>query len=98
MIQRELLRAGVELYADGAAVERPLGLGERVAVRVEPAEREQAAVAGGRLLDDHVVRRRVPLRLVHREDERPRVDLLERADELLSRAPVAVGIIRADVR
>ncbi len=68
-----------------------------VAVRVEPAEGEQAAVRGRGLLDHHVVRRRVSVGLVHREDERASVDALERADELLAGAPVAVGVVRPDV-
>ena len=48
MVERELLRARMELDAARASAQRPLGLGERVVVRVEPAEREQAPVAGAR--------------------------------------------------
>ena len=38
MVERELLGARMQLDAARAALERALGLGERVAVRVEPAE------------------------------------------------------------
>jgi hypothetical protein len=98
VVERELLGARVELDAARAARERALGLGERVVLGVEAAEGEQPAAGGLRLLDHHVVRRRVAVRLVHREHERPRVDLLERPRQLLAAAAVAVGVVRSDVR
>ena len=97
VVERELLRARMELDAARAAVERPLRLRDRVAVRVEAAEREQPSVGRGGLRDDHVVCLRVPVRLVHRKDECARVDPPQRGEELLARAPVAVRVVRADV-
>jgi hypothetical protein len=87
----------VQLDAARAAVERTLGLGERPVLRVQPAEREQPAVAPPGLLDHDVVRGRIPVRLVHREDERPRVDALQGFDQLLAAASVAVRVVRPDV-
>ena len=98
VVERELLGARMELDAARAAVERALGLGGRVVGRVEAAEGEQAALAPLRLLDHHVVRRRVAVELVHGEDERARVDPLQRADQLLAAAAVAVGVVEPDVR
>src|SRR5215211_6178989 len=69
VIERELLRAWVQLDPARAARERSFSLRERVVLGIEAAEREQATVAARRLLDHHVVRRRVSIRLVHREHE-----------------------------
>jgi hypothetical protein len=55
VVERELLRAWMQLDPPRAAGERTLGLGQRVVMRVESGEREQAAAARLGLLDHHVV-------------------------------------------
>ena len=69
---RELLGARVQLDADRARVQAAARLGRRMVARVEPAERHQPAVRGGRRRDRDVVRARVAVRLVHREHDRAR--------------------------
>ena len=78
MVEREALGARVQLDAAGTRRECPFGLGERGVVRVETAEREQAPAGRLGLADDHVVRLAVAAGLLHGEDDRPRVDPLER--------------------
>ena len=77
MVERELLRAGMQLDPARAAGQCALDLGERVVVRVEPGEREEAALTALGLVDHHVVGGGVTVGLVHREDEGPGVDPLE---------------------
>jgi hypothetical protein len=98
VIEVEALGARMQLDPARARLEAAPGLGEGIVLRVEPAERKQPAVARGRLRGDHVVRGRVPVRLVHREHERRRVDAVELLDQLSARAAVAVGVVAADVR
>jgi hypothetical protein len=98
VVEREPLRARMELDPACATVEGALGLGERVVLGVEPAEREQPSVRPLGLVDDHVVGGRIAVGLVHREDESARVDSLERADQLFAAASVAVRVVEPDVR
>ena len=98
MVERELLGAGMQLDAQRALAQAALGLGQRIVVGVQAAERKQPPVGGGGVGEDHVVRRRVAVRLVHGKDDRPGVDVLQRRGELLGRAAVAVGIVGAQVR
>ena len=58
MVEREPLGARVQLDPARAAREAALGLGDRIGVRVDAAERHEPAVRGLRLGDDAVVRRR----------------------------------------
>jgi hypothetical protein len=97
VVQRELLGPRMKLDPACSAFQGALDLGERLVMRIEPGEREQQAVALLRLPDDHLVRGRVALELVHREDERAGTDLLERPGQLGAAARVAVGVVEPDV-
>ena len=70
VIERELLGAGVELDPARAVVEAPLGLRQRVLVRVDAAERDEQSVRLLCRLDHLVVGLAIAVGLVERERER----------------------------
>jgi hypothetical protein len=93
----EALTARVQLESDGAGVEAALRLAERVLGGVEAAERPQPVGVGFDELEHPLVRLAVPAGLLEREDQRARVDLLERAERVLGGGQQAGGIVQPDV-
>jgi hypothetical protein len=98
VVEPEALGARVELDAPGAGVQRPLGLGQRIVGRVEPAERHELAARRLRLGDHPVVRRAVPIGLLRREHDGSRARAVEPRDQLLVAAPEPVRIVAPRVR
>ena len=99
VVERELLGPRMELDPARPARERALGLGDRVGLRVQAAERDQPALGGEGLVDHRVVGRRIAVGLVHREDEgAPGVGDVEQGDQLGERLAHAVGVVFAEVR
>ena len=98
LVEREGVGARVELDAASTGVEAPFSLAHGIVMRVEPAERHEAA-GGRRGLRQHaVVGRAVTLGLVHREDDGAGADRVERGQQLLGGAAKAVRVARARVR
>jgi hypothetical protein len=72
VVQEKPLRARMELDPARPGIETPTGLFDRLLAKVEPNERDQAALRAPRVLEAPVVRgaeRRVPVRLVQAEHE-----------------------------
>src|SRR4051794_26964815 len=72
-------------------------LAERVVGRVEAAERAEPAGVGLDQLEHPLIRLAVAAGLLEREDQRPRIDLLERVERLLRSGQQAGGVMQPDV-
>jgi hypothetical protein len=98
MVERELLGARMKLDAPRPCGQGPLGLGNGILVRVDAAERNQAAVTAGGGLDHHVVGGAVALGLVHGEHEGAAgVGDLESGQKLLRGLLHPVRVVSPDV-
>ena len=99
IVERELLRAWMQLDSLRARVEAARGFLERSVMRVDTAERNQQALVLARGGDDRVVGLGIAVGLMKREHERaPSARPLQRRDQLLRALLHAVGIVVADVR
>ena len=98
VVEREALCARVQLDAPGPGGQAALGLGQRVVLRVEPAEGHEHRVTGLGLGEHHVVGGRIAVRLVHREHHPAGAGAPEQLQQLGARAVVPVGIVGAQVR
>ena len=65
--------------------------------RVDPGERDESIGGARGGLEHRVVRRRVAVRLVHREGHGSCADRLERCEQLVGVLLVAVGVVAAEV-
>src|SRR4051812_27802021 len=100
MRQVERVAARMELEPDGAGRERLLGRphGLLPIVRVDPGQRDQAAVRPAGRVDRRGVGVGVAARLVHREDQcAPMAGAVESGDDLLRRGLAPVGIVLTEV-
>ena len=98
VIEREALRAGMELDAASARAQAPLGLGEWIGLRIEAAEGDEHGVAGRGLGQDHVVGLRIAVGLVHCEHGSAGAGPPEQLQQLGGGAVVLVGVVRPQVR
>jgi hypothetical protein len=97
VVQQEALRPRVELDPPRARVERSGRLLDRLFAEIEPHKRDQAATRAFGERERTVVRGsegRVPVGLVHAEDERPRdAEALLNLLEVLVEAAEAVDVV-----
>jgi hypothetical protein len=98
VVEREALGARVQLDPPSSGLQAALGLGQRLVLRIEPAEGHKATVRGGGLGEHHVVRRLVAAGLLHGEDGGSGVGRLEGGAQLLRRAAVPVRVVPPEVR
>jgi hypothetical protein len=98
MTKVEPLRARMQLHPAGARSQAAFQLANRIGVRIDPAEGDEATVRVRRSREDRVVRLAVARPLHQRKHHRSSLDQCQRIGQLVRRARPPFRIVATQVR